>query len=458
MTEGLAEIASRLTMDDLPREVVHAAKLRILDAVGLAFGNSSLPSAARALRALSPVSTGGVCHTFGHLDRLTSADAALVTGLSISLTDYDDTYGPGNVHASAPIVAATLAVGEERRVAPADILLSVAIGLEVICRLGEAAPHAFTRRSLHATSYCGAPASALACGRSLGLEPRRLSSSMGIAASQSSGLLQALQEGVPVKALHAGWAAHSGIVAAFLAEQGFEGTRYSLEGRQGFYAAFLRDEVVDLSSVLEGFGTDWRMLKIITKPYPCCHFIHPFLEAAIAYHDREDGAGSEVVAVEASVPREAVVVVCEPRELKIRPHSEYAAKFSLPFCVAAALVDGHFDEHSLNVARLDDERFRRVAELVTYQVDKDPNLAQHYGGALTVRDADGMAWHLRVEDPIGSQSRPLGQPAIVAKFCRNVASVLTPTERRLVEMRILNFENLPSVANLFDELACEKVT
>jgi 2-methylcitrate dehydratase PrpD len=419
-SQGLAAYVAALRFADLPAEAVTRAGYLLLDTLGVALSNVGDLSAVR-VRALADALGGApVARIWGTGARTSVPLAALANGLASHLSDFDDTHAEGGLHAGATVVPAVLAVADARRLDGRELLTAVVAGYEVACRLGAAAPHVFTQRRWHATSACGAVAAAAAAGQALGLSAEQLAHAIGIAASTASGTLQPLEEGSPVKALHPGWAAHAGTTAALLAERGFPGPAAALDGRQGFFAAFAGDGAWDPDRLVRGLGTEWEVLRVISKPYPCCHFLHAVVDAAIEFRAEHDSA--TVVGVTCLLPQQARDVVCEPWALKLAPASPYAARFSLPFVITAALTTGSLEAELFTPGALPRVLAHPLLGAVSYQLDDDPLLARTYGGELVVALAGGGEWRGRVTHPRGSAARPLTPAELEAKF-RTAAGV-----------------------------------
>ena len=138
----------------------------------------------------------------------------------------------------------------------------------------------FFERGLHATSICGAVGAAVAVAMLQGQDEAGIASAAGIAASMGAGLLEANRTGGTVKRVHCGWAAHCGVAAADLARHGLTGPPTVLEGRFGFLQAFCGDRAHP-DAVVRGLGTDWELPRVVFKPYPCNHFTHAGVDAAL---------------------------------------------------------------------------------------------------------------------------------------------------------------------------------
>jgi 2-methylcitrate dehydratase PrpD len=237
------------------------------------------------------------------------------------------------------------------------------------------------------------------------------------------------------------------VLAAGLAGAGLTGPGTGLEGRFGFYQATL-GERPDLRPLLDTLGARWETLEISFKPYPCCHLSHAFVDAARRLRDAHAFDAAAIENVECRVPAGEVPIICEPAEAKRAPRSDYDAKFSLPFTVAAALIDGRVGVETFGRARLDDPRVRALAARVRYVVDADAPFPRTFPGHVAVCLADGRRLEARVPSNRGGPDAPLAAGDIVDKFRDNAARALPEAQARALEKAALGFEALDDVGAL----------
>ena len=443
LAERLATFAAALEFDQLPADVVASARLRVLDIVGLALAASTYDFARAVVAA---VSEGGPCTVIGTARTASAAGAALVNGTLAHGLDFDDTHAVSITHASAVVVPSALAVGEREGASGRDVIAAIVAGYEAIARLGMAAPGAFHARGWHATAVCGPFAAALAAGKLLRLDARGLTHALGLAGSFASGLMEFLEDGSGVKRLHAGWAAHAGVLAATLAAGGASGPASVLEGRFGFYRTFVGTAPV--AEVFDTLGRAWETPRIGFKPYPCCHLNHAYIDCVVRLRQEHHLEPDAIVDVECHVPAGEVPIVCEPRAAKLRPRTTYEAQFSLPFAVAAALIDGRVGLGTFTAARLADEGLLGLAARVRHVVDPASTFPNGFPGWVTVRLSDGRVVEAREPDGRGGPARPLPATAIVEKFHDNAGLVLDPARRDELARGVLALDDAPDVRKL----------
>lgn len=427
--ERLAEWCCELELADVPAEVVAAAKLQLLDAVGtglaaLAFDQLGAARAVALEMGGEPEATA-----LGLPRKVGASAAALANGATMHALDFDDTHELTLIHSSVVVAATVLAVGEANDAEGAELLAPAIAGYEISSRVGLAAPGQLHLKGFHPTSVCGVFAAAAAAAKLRGLSAQQTANALGIAGSQAAGLMEYLADGSQTKPLHAGWAAHAGTTAAALAAHGATGPASVLEGRFGLLASHLCE--FDADALTAELGSRWETTQIAFKAYPCCHLSHAVLDAVA-----ESGLGpDDVEAIVAEVAGEvAIGLVLEPAERKLRPATPYEAKFSLPYCIAALLVRGELALDSFTPEAIADERVLDLAARVTYEVVDFGEGGGEISGGIRAR-AGGGEYEARVLRPRGTPANPLSTAEVRAKFLRNASLALPAAEaERLLEM------------------------
>ena len=444
--QQLAEFAVATTgaiTDDVRRDVSE----RILDVVGNSLaGRAESNSDTEPDRATERMVTswGGTPQAgiIGSAQRLPAPSAALVNGTLAHILDFDDTHLPSVLHPSANIVPATLAVAEETSASVDLVLSATAAGIEITNRLGmasyipEAGNSLFFEKGFHATSICGTIGAAAAAALLYGLDADGVAHAMGIASSMGAGVIEANRTGGTVKRIHCGWAAHGGIIAAQMAKQGITGPPTVLEGRFGFFQAYL-DGKYDASALNDGLGRNWELLRTVYKPYPTNHFTHPGIDCAMQL--RAQGLqASDIDTVELGTSAPVLRTIAEPIEDKRKPKSGYHAKFSGPYTVAAALVGGgglgvYLDDFVDGV--WDDPARLALAAKVDVVADARATdlFPKAFAAVLRVRTKGGSTLDARVDGSRGSDVAPLSREDMLTKFRLNASRALDASRVQQLE-------------------------
>jgi 2-methylcitrate dehydratase PrpD len=302
-----------------------------------------------------------------------------------------------------------------------DLLTAYVAGIEAGARIASVAKGGFHQAGFHPTGVVGAFAAAIAAGKLYGLDEKQLMNAQGAALSVAAGSLEFLDDGSWTKRLHAGWAGVGGITAAALARRGFVAPAAAYEGRYGLFHLYLKNPDLDHERATRKLGSEWETLNVAVKPFPACHFVHAFADAAIALR-RMGVEPAKVASVTALVPQEEIDVICEPAANKRRPANDYDAKFSLPYVVAASLRAGKFGLAELEERALADPATLELAAKVGYRADPDSGFPQHYSGEVIVQLADGRELRHRESVNRGAADRPLSNAEVEAKFLDNSSS------------------------------------
>ena len=443
----LGEWAARLRAEDIPPAVRDNAALRVLDTIGCALAGAREEHAPSVLALASRWGGPGLSTVWGTTLTAAPPQAALANGALAHGLDFDDTHADSVCHASAVLVPAVLALAESERLGGRDALTALVAGYEAMIRIGMAAPGRFHERGWHATAVCGAFGAALAAGKSLGLDASRLTAAVGIAGSMASGVMEFLEDGSWVKRLHPGWAAQSGIQAAALAQEGFTGPATALEGRLGFYRAALGD-APDIAKQLKNLGDEWETVRSSFKLYPCCHLNHAYLDAVASLKRAEGLRPEQVEEVECLVPAGEVPIVCEPAAAKLRPRSPYDAKFSLAFCVAAALVGDRVGIGTFTEEGIREPGALALAARVRYTVDPSSPYPRTFPGWVKVRLRDGRMLEAREESQRGGPEMPIAPDEVIAKFRDNAARLMPRARVEALESAVLGMERARNLGPL----------
>jgi len=415
------EIVERLMVlhRGIPDDVMISARLHFLDALGVgAVGARRGP-----LRGLSQLATGvhagGRSSVLGSSTATSASVAALVNGSLIHSLEFDDTHVASVIHGSSTLAATALAVAQETGTGGDDMLSAFVIGWELLVRMGLASPGTLQARGFQTTSAAGPFAAALVSSLLHSDDTETAVNALGIAGSQPGGTFAFLTDGDTVKAGQPAWAAHSGIWAAELARAGMTGPERVLEGSLGFYELYADDPGAAgrLRHDLDNIGLCWHLQEAAFKLIPCCHFIHPFVEALSLLLDPGLEAG-QIQNIHCLVPRGMAPVIAEPWPDRQHPRSSHDARWSLPYVLAARVVNGHVGLDLFD-APIGGETLG-LAERVTFTPWDDSGFPARYPARLTVRTTGGQNLSAEVHDVLGGSGRPIGSDDIIKKALRNL--------------------------------------
>ena len=409
----------------LPADVARAATLHFIDALGVGLAAAGSPVGAAYRDAGRQLANGGPATAFGMPTGAAAADAALVNGGLMHSLEFDDTHTGSIMHGSSVVAAAALAAAEAGGATGAALLGAYVRGWEVIARFGLAAPGRFHAQGFQATSAAGTLAAALVAADLARLTEDQSVAALGIALSQSCGVMEFLSNGSSVKSLHSGWAAHAGLLAAMLARAGMTGPETSLEGRRGLFRQFADDDTAAerMRAHIADLGRKWHLPDAAFKFYPCCHYLHPFIEAAGMLADRGVHA-ADVKAIICEVPAGAAPVICEPWERALEPATGHAARWSLPIAVAARLVEGKVDLATFEQPA--SAVVRGLAKRIRWIPLENARFPERFEAVITCETLSGASQGVRIDDVDGNHTRPPSPERVMAKFRTNAARMLAP--------------------------------
>jgi 2-methylcitrate dehydratase PrpD len=411
--------------------------------VGVALAGAAEP-AARIFQQVVADEGGDRCTVLGTGTRASASGAALANGTAAHALDYDDMCFVSLAHPSAPLVSSLLAAGEREGTTGRAIADAYVVGFEIEARLGRVMNPRHYERGWHCTSTLGALGAAAAVSRVLGLDAAATARALAIAASEASGLKENF--GSMVKPLHAGLAARDGVLAALLARSGLTASARALDGPQGFLHAMdsARD---DLECEAADLGSRWEILDtgITVKLYPSCAATHPPLDAVLALRSRESLTAEDVTRVEVHVDAITPTVL-----LYDRPASGLEGKFSLSFCIAAALADGRVGIDTFDAARLRDPRIGALLQRITMRVDEtlgvnEPPLTQC---RVHVHLRDGRTLIEAANGARGYPANPASDDELSTKFLSCATRTLSQQSAEQTLALLRHLEEMTDVREL----------
>jgi len=449
-SERLARWVGSLSFADLPADVVESTKLRILDVLGLALAGLGTPFGRSVRQAAIDMQSSGASRIFGTGERVGSPAAAFVNAALAQALEFDDTHNESIVHMSSPSVAAALALSETMNVSGKQLIAAIALGNEIACRVGSVAPGQFHRRGFHPTGLFAPFGTVYLAGKLLGLDERQLAHAAGIAGSFAAGILQCWVDGTQSKFLHSGWAAQSGIAAAFLGRAGATGPGEVFEGRFGLFAAHLQDESVarNLARITDALGVTWESRRSSFKPFPAAHVIHPYIDALLRLKHQHAIRSDLVREIVCPVASYIVPIVCEPTAEKRRPRTDWHGRVSLQYTLAEAMYAGRLGKDAYQPSSLTHPEVLRLADLVTYVVDPSFPGPERFRGAVSIVLDSGAVYEATEEDNRGSAQNPMGTADLMAKFEENIAGVLSPVQAERLAAAIFELDSCADASAL----------
>jgi 2-methylcitrate dehydratase PrpD len=438
MTRQLAEFLAAARWNDLPPEIVEDARRSVLDWLGSALAGALEPPARIAQDVAAGLGRSNEATVFG-AGRASAAVAAFANGVASHILELDDVHKGSTLHPAAPIIPAALAVAEREHVDGRAFLLAVVLGYDAALRIGEAVNPSHYR-FWHPTGTAATFGAAAAAGSILKLNAARMTDALGSAGTQAAGLWEFNADGAMSKHLHPGKAAMNGVLSADLARAGFTGANRILEGERGFFRA--TSTSYDSTRITDRLGTHWKISENCYKLHSCCGHTHTAIDCALELG--APPADIHSIHIETYGPGYAIVS-------NVAPRTPYQAKFSIAYCVAAALLDGRVNLEQFTAARISDPAIADLLDRAHITVADD--LTAKYPAAwparLSITMRNGLTFQAAADYPRGNPENPISTTALEDKFRALVEPRLGTAAAKAALDAVRSLESCPDMSGIF---------
>jgi aconitate decarboxylase len=451
-TRNIARFVSALSYEQIPNDVRERIGLLILDSLGCGLYAARLPWSRILQDTLAAIDDTRSVPVWGTTRRLSGPNAALINGTQIQGFELDDVHRVGVLHVGAVTLPGLFAVLQaSTRLSGRDLLTAAVAGYEIGPRVGMCMGNEHIGQGWHSGATVGVFAAAAAAARALGLDDDRTVHALGIAGTQSCGLMAA-QYGSMVKRMHAGRAAQSGLYAALLARNGFTGIVDVFEAPYGgFCSTFSRStDRFDLGELDIGLGERFETMRVSLKFYSCVGSNHTTLDAIRTIKLRRPFAADDIERVVVYGSQ----VTVDHVGWRYRPEGLTSAQLNLPFCVATLLIEGDVFVDQFNEACIADPKRMALAERVEVKEDKEitargPRFRHQVRVQIQFRD--GSSEQEMCEAPRGSEQSFASEADIVDKFRKLSRAVMPEPQQSALIDAVLNLDRLED-ANLLSDL------
>lgn len=451
ISEAICAHVAGARFEALPAETVAAAKRVLLDAAGVMLGASSA-SEAEPFIDYAAAQGAGPCTILGTGRTASAPLAALAGGALAHLLDFEDAFDLAPGHPNASLVPALIALAQaEGGVDGRRFLTALAVGGDLACRVGLAVGKAMDSGGWYPPPIVAAYGAAAGAANLLGLNAKGVRDTLSLMLCQATmpGEIKH-SAGTVMRAVREAFPAQAAVTSAMLARGGVTGFEEPLEGRGGFFALFARGEH-DPAPLLDGLSERYWTEQLTFKPWPSCRGTHAAIEIALAlratYGFKPDDITEIIVGVD-GLQR----MLIEPPARKQTPETAIDAKFSLPYCVALALVRGAVDLDGFGPDMLRDPDILAVAAKVNPRLAEKPTWHHGGGGALELVLRDGRRLESQVYNALGCPDRPLSDDVLREKFVvcagRAVQPLAAEAAAGLADT-IRDLENCSDVGRLF---------
>jgi len=444
-TDALARFAATASLADVPNAVQQRLKECLLDFIGNAAFAAMFAQSSPAFRAGAEALGFGTgdATVVGEVGGYATMQAALLNGAYAHTLDFDDTNAWGSLHPGAPVISAALVEAERANVSGSECLVALTVGYEVACRVGAALGQTAYDRGFHITGVAGL-FGAVSRLRKLGHE--EIASAFGIALSKAAASMQYLENGSWNKRLHPGFAAHDALLSLAFAQAGVQGAAAPLEGRYGLLTGYTNKAAP--AALTHRLGEWWPSGDTAIKPYPSCRFTHGAIDAALDLRSRSTSETRARITralrtgtkLKVRLSPKAMQIVGEAAPNKRQPKNIVDAQFSVYFQIALAWLEGacHWQGYEM-IGTPEIDSLCTAIEVVA-----DPGVAMA-GAQIDLPHPFHLS--VRIDDPLGEDSRPFTGDALRHKFNALASPVFGKTQATVIAERVAVIETEPNMAS-----------
>jgi 2-methylcitrate dehydratase len=454
ITATMARWAASLRFEDLSPAAVREAKRFLLDSLGCALGGYLQHDVKIALDVLRETAGRGPATVIGTGARLDPVSASLANALMVRVMDYNDIYWKQDPSHPSDIIPAAIACCERSGSDGRELIVGIALGHEFEQRMCEAALPGIRERGWHHATLT-AFVSPIVAGRALHLPWEAIQHAIGIAASHhatlgavTAGKLTMMKNTVDPMATQAG------VLAALLAERGYTGPEHVIDGKEGLVRCLGPEWRLDV--LTEGLGASWRITQCGMKAFPTEALTHTPISAVLDLVHQHDLKPEQIGKVHIRSLARAADILADPS--KYDPRSKETADHSLPYVIAAAIVDRQVTPQQFTQAKINDPKIR--AQLRKVEVVADPEIEKVFPALqrviVTIFTSDGREFSRQLDYPKGDPRNPLSDREIEEKFDALAGPVLTAAGRAKVKDAVWNLEKLSTVTDLMRMLKAKK--
>ncbi len=448
---ALARHIAATHFHDIPMPVVETTKRSILDALGVTLAASTLGEGCQSFIDLAVAeASGGACTIVGTGHKVSPTMAAFANGAMAHALDFEDAHDAALVHPNAPTIPAALAIAESLgNVSGRDFITAVALGSDLVCRMGLALKRDLLADGWYMPPILGAFGATAAACKLLGLNERQILDAFSLALCQATCSAEQIHSRrTIIRSIRDAFPAKAGLISALLAQRSVIGFEQPFEGRGGLYQSYARGEY-DRDKLTADLGKTFEGGRVSFKAWPSCRAAHPYVGAALELVANHQVNPQEIQSIHIIVsPTNRMV--CEPAPVKLNPATAIDAKFSLYFCVATACIHRQVTLDQFTPDALTDSAVLALAHRVTYSFDPTLERGSTVQGTVAIHLADRSLTQA-VGVPYGHPANPMSDMALISKFkdcARHARRALRPADADRIVQLVLAMDKIENVCEL----------
>jgi 2-methylcitrate dehydratase len=458
ISRQISEFAVNLNYRDLPEEVVYAVKRFLYDSIGCAYGGYRTRDVNILRKIYKRIGGKKESTLIGFGDKLPAINSALINSLMVRTLDFNDIYWKEDPSHPSDLIPAALSAGEMVNVSMKDVITAIVLGYEFEQRLCEFAVPGIRERKWHHATLTQF-VSPIVAGKILGLNVDQMVNAIGINGSHNytagcptAGKLTMMKNTVDPLAVQ------SGVLAALMAKEGYTGTEAVFEGKEGFMDCFFgwnaRDQNIeavqmkgkenlgewrwDLNKLIGSLGNNYKILECGMKAFPAEALTHTHISAALKAVTKNKITYDQIESVTVTALAKACDILFDPQ--KYHPESRETADHSLPYCIAAALVDHKITTQSFSEEKLKDPKIREVINRIKGEasVEFEKMFPEKQPSKVIIRTKDGKEYSEYLEYPKGDPREPMTEEDLDNKFISLSEGLLNKNKQKSIKRMIFN--------------------
>lgn len=432
----LAKNIINTNYENLPPDVVEVTKKQIMDSFGVGIAGSSAPAIPELVEILKEWGGKKESSVWVYGGKLPCIYVAQINATMIHARDFDDTHDVAILHPSAPVVPTAFAISE--RIGNFDgrkLITAVALAVDMTARLCLANTIPMVELGWHYTTLHGSLGATAVAGKLLELDEESLVNAFGIAYHQTGGNLQCVDDGGLTKRCGPGFAARNGIIAAIMSQKGITGAKNVLQGPHGLYNQYHKGNYKP-EALTKDLGKKFEGINVSFKPYPCCRYTHPGIDATRALLSEHEIKVDDIDNITVHVGKSTYGIVCQPLDAKQNPRNPVDAQFSIPWAVACTIDHGKVTLADITPEAIENKATLKLSNKVRPKLDETFSQTAIEPSLVEIKSKDGKIYSKRVDIPYGSPTSPMSMDDVATKFRDCTSYAAKPLSQKNVERLI----------------------
>lgn len=454
LSRQIAKFSLNLKYEDLPEQVVTEVKRFLYDSLGCAYGGYNTHDVKIVRKIYANMGGKPEATMIASGEKMPAFNAAFLNSLMIRALDFNDIYWKQDPSHPSDIIPVALAIGERQNGSAKDVITAIVLAYEFECRLCEFAVPGIRERKWHHASLTQF-VSPIVAGYLLNLSEDQMVNAIGISSCHNftpgavtAGKLTMMKNTVDPLA------AQSGVMATLMAKEGYTGTEEIFEGKEGVMQVFGPDW--DREKLVGGLGQRFKILDCSMKAFPTEALTHTHISATIKVVTEHDIKPDDIDTVTVTTIARAVDILFDPA--KYKPASRETADHSLPYCIAAAIVDRKITTDQFNEERIKDPKIMGVIDKIKGEasIEFEKNFPAKQQSKVAIKLKNGQVHSAQLDYPKGDPREPMTDEDLQNKFAGLSSNLLSEKKQKLIREAIWNLDSFKTINDFMKILKADK--